>query len=201
MSGCPLRWNYGHFFISLLSSQLPFFKSFSNSKTMLPQSMCPESSTLVSDLHMYFGNNAWISFFHRFNYRLYNPIRLTSDSALVVQGASGAVNAIMLLDMFLFPKSTILVEFIIPVPAILLVTFIPVTIRNREIWVPWGQFGTSYNIFFAECHSRGSFLLEKICWEYYRYVLPMTSCPSNMSMLILLWFMDALLTRFENEKD
>ncbi|KAG5536432.1 hypothetical protein RHGRI_024009 [Rhododendron griersonianum] len=39
-------------------------------------------------------------------------------------GASGAVNAIMLLDMFLFPKSTILVEFIIPVPAILLGIFL-----------------------------------------------------------------------------
>ncbi|KAF7135230.1 hypothetical protein RHSIM_Rhsim08G0143800 [Rhododendron simsii] len=39
-------------------------------------------------------------------------------------GASGAANAIMLLDMFLFPKSTILVEFIIPVPAILLGIFL-----------------------------------------------------------------------------
>ncbi|KAI8543094.1 hypothetical protein RHMOL_Rhmol08G0191800 [Rhododendron molle] len=39
-------------------------------------------------------------------------------------GASGAVNAIMLLDIFLFPKSTILVQFIVPVPAILLGIFL-----------------------------------------------------------------------------
>ncbi|BFG32914.1 hypothetical protein CerSpe_191880 [Prunus speciosa] len=35
-------------------------------------------------------------------------------------GASGAVTAIMLLDIFLFPKSTIYLEFIVPVPAILM---------------------------------------------------------------------------------
>ncbi|BFG32916.1 hypothetical protein CerSpe_191900 [Prunus speciosa] len=39
-------------------------------------------------------------------------------------GASGAVNAIMLLDIFLFPKSTLYLEFIIPVPAILLGIFL-----------------------------------------------------------------------------
>lgn len=39
-------------------------------------------------------------------------------------GASGAVNAIMLLDIFLFPKSTLYFEFIIPVPAILLGIFL-----------------------------------------------------------------------------
>lgn len=39
-------------------------------------------------------------------------------------GASGAVNAIMLLDIFLFPKATLYLEFIIPVPAILLGIFI-----------------------------------------------------------------------------
>lgn len=39
-------------------------------------------------------------------------------------GASGAVNAIMLLDIFLFPKQTLYLEFIIPVPAILLGIFI-----------------------------------------------------------------------------
>lgn len=39
-------------------------------------------------------------------------------------GASGAVNAIMLLDIFLFPKSTLYLQFFIPVPAILLGIFI-----------------------------------------------------------------------------
>ncbi|KAE8124473.1 hypothetical protein FH972_019355 [Carpinus fangiana] len=39
-------------------------------------------------------------------------------------GASGAVNAIMLLDIFLFPKSTLYFEFIIPVPAFLLGIFL-----------------------------------------------------------------------------
>lgn len=39
-------------------------------------------------------------------------------------GASGAVNAIMLLNIFLFPKSTIYLEFFIPVPAILLGVFL-----------------------------------------------------------------------------
>lgn len=35
-------------------------------------------------------------------------------------GASGAVNAIILLDIFLFPKSTLYLNFFIPIPAILL---------------------------------------------------------------------------------
>lgn len=39
-------------------------------------------------------------------------------------GASGAVNAIMLLDIFLFPKATLLFDFFIPVPAILLGIFL-----------------------------------------------------------------------------
>ncbi|XP_048135853.1 RHOMBOID-like protein 12, mitochondrial isoform X2 [Rhodamnia argentea] len=39
-------------------------------------------------------------------------------------GASGAVNAIMLLNIFLFPKATLYLDFIIPVPAILLGTFL-----------------------------------------------------------------------------
>ncbi|KAL3617833.1 RHOMBOID-like protein 12, mitochondrial [Castilleja foliolosa] len=39
-------------------------------------------------------------------------------------GASGAVNAIMLLHIFLFPTRTIYLDFIIPVPAILLGIFI-----------------------------------------------------------------------------
>lgn len=39
-------------------------------------------------------------------------------------GASGAVNAIMLLDMFLNPKATLYFDFIIPVPAMLLGIFL-----------------------------------------------------------------------------
>ncbi|KAK3440348.1 hypothetical protein EUGRSUZ_B00624 [Eucalyptus grandis] len=39
-------------------------------------------------------------------------------------GASGAVNAIMLLDIFFFPKATLYFDFIIPVPAILLGIFL-----------------------------------------------------------------------------
>nr|XP_043606873.1 RHOMBOID-like protein 12, mitochondrial [Erigeron canadensis] len=39
-------------------------------------------------------------------------------------GASGAVNAIMLLDLFLNPTKTVYLEFIIPVPAILLGIFL-----------------------------------------------------------------------------
>ncbi|KAI5660033.1 hypothetical protein M9H77_28826 [Catharanthus roseus] len=39
-------------------------------------------------------------------------------------GASGAVNAIMLLDIFLFPKKTLYLDFIIPVPAVLLGIFL-----------------------------------------------------------------------------
>ncbi|OMO77607.1 hypothetical protein CCACVL1_14949 [Corchorus capsularis] len=39
-------------------------------------------------------------------------------------GASGAVNAIMLLDIFLNPKATLYFDFIIPVPAILLGIFL-----------------------------------------------------------------------------
>ncbi|XP_009616351.1 RHOMBOID-like protein 12, mitochondrial [Nicotiana tomentosiformis] len=39
-------------------------------------------------------------------------------------GASGAVNAVMLLDIFLFPKKTLYLDFIIPVPAILLGIFL-----------------------------------------------------------------------------
>ncbi|MCL7041521.1 hypothetical protein MKW94_028890 [Papaver nudicaule] len=39
-------------------------------------------------------------------------------------GASGAVNAIVLLEIFLFPKAILYVNFFIPVPAILLVSSI-----------------------------------------------------------------------------
>lgn len=40
----------------------------------------------------------------------------------VMQGASAAVNAIILLDVFLFPKKIIYLNLIIPVPAILMVS-------------------------------------------------------------------------------
>ncbi|XP_027332074.1 RHOMBOID-like protein 12, mitochondrial isoform X2 [Abrus precatorius] len=39
-------------------------------------------------------------------------------------GASGAVNAVMLLDIFLFPKATLYFDFFIPVPAVLLGIFL-----------------------------------------------------------------------------
>lgn len=51
-------------------------------------------------------------------------IHFTIVSVCDIQGASGAVNAIMLLDIFLFPKATLYLEFIIPVPAILLVSLL-----------------------------------------------------------------------------
>ncbi|GAB4860906.1 hypothetical protein Ancab_036067 [Ancistrocladus abbreviatus] len=41
-------------------------------------------------------------------------------SRVPAMGASGAVSAIMLLNIFLFPKSTVYLQFFIPVPAILL---------------------------------------------------------------------------------
>ncbi|VFQ86675.1 unnamed protein product [Cuscuta campestris] len=49
--------------------------------------------------------------------------RIDTSSAYGL-GASGAVNAIMLLDIFLFPKKTLYFDFIIPVPAILLGIFL-----------------------------------------------------------------------------
>ncbi|KAL7599722.1 RHOMBOID-like protein 12, mitochondrial [Lactuca sativa] len=52
--------------------------------------------------------------------RLFEP----DPSKVPGLGASGAVNAIMLLDIFLYPTKTIYLEFIIPVPAILLGVFL-----------------------------------------------------------------------------
>ncbi|KAI3820892.1 hypothetical protein L1987_08443 [Smallanthus sonchifolius] len=54
------------------------------------------------------------------NRRLFEP----DPSKVPGLGASGAVNAIMLLDIFLNPTKTIYLEFIIPVPAILLGIFL-----------------------------------------------------------------------------
>lgn len=39
-----------------------------------------------------------------------------------MQGASAAVNAIILLNVFLFPKNIYYINFIIPVPAVLMVS-------------------------------------------------------------------------------
>ncbi|CAH9140202.1 unnamed protein product [Cuscuta epithymum] len=47
-----------------------------------------------------------------------------SPSSIYGLGASGAVNAIMLLDIFLFPKKTLYFDFIFPVPAALLGIFL-----------------------------------------------------------------------------
>ncbi|KAM0018974.1 putative rhomboid protease [Helianthus debilis subsp. tardiflorus] len=52
--------------------------------------------------------------------RLFEP----DPSKVPGLGASGAVNAIMLLDIFLNPTKTIYLEFIIPVPAVLLGIFL-----------------------------------------------------------------------------
>ncbi|XP_047339436.1 RHOMBOID-like protein 12, mitochondrial isoform X2 [Impatiens glandulifera] len=49
---------------------------------------------------------------------------LIHHAFIASKGASGAVNAIMLLQIFLFPKSTIFLDFFIPVPAMLLGVFI-----------------------------------------------------------------------------
>ncbi|CAN0857767.1 RHOMBOID-like protein 12, mitochondrial [Linum grandiflorum] len=45
-------------------------------------------------------------------------------------GASGAVNAIMLLEIFLNPRATIMLNFIIPVPAMLLGVFL----IGKDVW-------------------------------------------------------------------
>ncbi|PNX74175.1 S54 family peptidase, partial [Trifolium pratense] len=45
-------------------------------------------------------------------------------SKKVALGASGAVNAVMLLDIFLNPRATLYLDFIIPVPAALLGIFL-----------------------------------------------------------------------------
>ncbi|CAM8900238.1 unnamed protein product [Rhodiola kirilowii] len=47
-----------------------------------------------------------------------------NSSNVPALGASGAVNAIMLLNIFLYPRATLYLDFIIPVPAILLGIFL-----------------------------------------------------------------------------
>ncbi|KHN18373.1 hypothetical protein glysoja_006786 [Glycine soja] len=53
----------------------------------------------------FFGRNDW---------------RAMIASKELALGASGAVNAVMLLDIFLFPKATLYLNFFVPVPAVLL---------------------------------------------------------------------------------
>uniref|UniRef100_A0A7N0VF00 Peptidase S54 rhomboid domain-containing protein n=1 Tax=Kalanchoe fedtschenkoi TaxID=63787 RepID=A0A7N0VF00_KALFE len=50
--------------------------------------------------------------------------RTRNSSNIPALGASGAVNAIMLLNIFLYPRATLYIDFIIPVPAILLGIFL-----------------------------------------------------------------------------
>ncbi|KAL6175414.1 hypothetical protein ACLB2K_052055 [Fragaria x ananassa] len=52
------------------------------------------------------------------------PFGMMDASKTPALGASGAVNAIMLLDIFLHPTATLYLEFIIPVPAMLLGIFL-----------------------------------------------------------------------------
>ncbi|CAN1312150.1 RHOMBOID-like protein 12, mitochondrial [Linum perenne] len=61
--------------------------------------------------------------------------------ALSSKGASGAVNAIMLLEIFLNPRATIMFDFIIPVPAMLLPVvynsvhwFQGVFVIGKDVW-------------------------------------------------------------------
>ncbi|KAG4378659.1 hypothetical protein GLYMA_17G080300v4 [Glycine max] len=57
----------------------------------------------------FFGRNDW---------------RAMIASKELALGASGAVNAVMLLDIFLFPKATLYLNFFVPVPAVLLGIFL-----------------------------------------------------------------------------
>ncbi|XP_050376018.1 RHOMBOID-like protein 12, mitochondrial [Argentina anserina] len=50
------------------------------------------------------------------------PFGTRDNSKIPGLGASGAMNAIMLLDIFLHPTATLYLEFIIPVPAMLLIS-------------------------------------------------------------------------------
>ncbi|KAG4929836.1 hypothetical protein JHK82_046908 [Glycine max] len=51
-------------------------------------------------------------------------LKLYLSGAVGGSGASGAVNAVMLLDIFLFPKATLYLNFFVPVPAVLLGIFL-----------------------------------------------------------------------------
>ncbi|KAK4750463.1 hypothetical protein SAY87_003945 [Trapa incisa] len=79
-------------------------------------------------LKLYFagaiGGAIFFLVYHAFSDSKYKGLFTVDPSRIPGLGASGAVNAIMLLDIFLFPKSTLMFEFIIPVPAILLGIYI-----------------------------------------------------------------------------
>ncbi|KAH6758503.1 RHOMBOID-like protein 12 [Perilla frutescens var. frutescens] len=60
-------------------------------------------------------------------------MRGISSSKIPGLGASGAVNAIMLLDIFLFPRNIVYFEMFIPMPAILVGIFI----IGHDIWRAW----------------------------------------------------------------
>lgn len=72
------------------------------------------------------------------------------------KGASGAVNAILLLDIFLFPRKTLMFDFFIPVPAILLVRPF-----SKELNVERLNVCLLFLISFV-CDIRGSFLSERM---------------------------------------
>ncbi|XP_057480210.1 putative receptor protein kinase ZmPK1 [Actinidia eriantha] len=85
--------------------------------------------TRISAAVVFIWNSCWLNIF-----LLHHAFRAASSkneqswmrnpATVPGLGANGAVNAIMLLDMFLFPKSTLYLEFFIPVPAILLGIFL-----------------------------------------------------------------------------
>lgn len=64
--------------------------------------------------------------YHAFIAPLYQRSQMPGidHSKVPGMGASGAVNAIMLLDIFLYPRKTLYIDFIIPVPAVLLGIFL-----------------------------------------------------------------------------
>ncbi|XP_073048526.1 RHOMBOID-like protein 12, mitochondrial [Primulina eburnea] len=64
--------------------------------------------------------------YHAFVAPLYQRSQMPGidPSKVPGMGASGAVNAIMLLDIFLYPTKTLYIDFIIPVPAVLLGIFL-----------------------------------------------------------------------------
>ncbi|KAI3929872.1 hypothetical protein MKW98_004026 [Papaver atlanticum] len=77
-------------------------------------------------LKLYLAGAIGGSIFYLVHHAFMHPSRKSSSSFFVdpssipALGASGAVNAIVLLEIFLFPKATLYFNFFIPVPAILL---------------------------------------------------------------------------------
>ncbi|KAI3838132.1 hypothetical protein MKW92_004774 [Papaver armeniacum] len=72
-------------------------------------------------LKLYLAGAIGGSIFYLVHHAFIAPVRFFVDpSSIPALGASGAVNAIVLLEIFLFPKATLYFNFFIPVPAILL---------------------------------------------------------------------------------